>query len=363
MMSNVGALGSAGSPGAKPPTMGTVSPTSMMTGANRPIAMGGVSGQSAAVAAAGLGGPAVPPSTMDVAGNAAPAEMAGGDGTTPGADDGAGVTCPAKSDRGPMVYTEMMMHGGQNRQYFLTIPPGYDGSKAVPLLFDYHGLGGSSDMRGGSQASISKWREKGMKEGFIVVHPTGIGAAWNGGSCCGASTDDIGFTKEMIKKISEEFCINPKRIYASGLSNGGAMSHRLACEAADVFAATAPVSMGGLTSCMPSRPITIVEFRGRRDGTVAYGGGGFRAAEADFTAWAMADGCEGEPSMDVPKVEGLMNPMEGCRTYEKCKDGVTVTLCSPNTDHVLYNQPGPPDQPAAAVADITWPIFVAHPMP
>jgi polyhydroxybutyrate depolymerase len=310
---------------------------------------------------------APPPTAVAMAGTSGMTPMSGAAGDAapvPAADDdGANVTCPEPSSRGAGVHTEMMMHDGNNRQYYLMIPPQYDGTKAVPIIFDFHGLAGSSDMRGGSQAAISGWREKGMEEGFITVHPTGIGAAWNGGSCCGGTNDDVGFTKAMLETISKEFCINPKRVYASGLSNGGAMSHRLACEAADIFAATAPVSMGGLTSCMPSRPITIVEFRGRRDGTVAYGGGGFRAAEADFTAWAMVNGCEGEPVENMPEVEGLSNPMEGCRTYDKCKDGVTVTLCSPNSDHVLYNQPGPETQPASAVADLTWPIFKAHPLP
>jgi polyhydroxybutyrate depolymerase len=242
------------------------------------------------------------------------------------------------------------------RTYALQIPTGYDGSKPVALVFDYHGFNSNATV----QAGHSGWRDKGNEKGFIVVEPQGVANAWNGGSCCARATaDDVAFTKAIATQIAKEFCVDPKRIYATGLANGGAMAHRLACEASDFIAASAPVSMGGLTTCAPSRPITIVEFRGRNDVTVPYNGGLFRGAEADFAAWAKVNGCTGEPSANSPPLEGLANPSEGCRTYEQCKDGVTVTLCSPAAPNVLYSAAAP----AAKVADIAWPIFEDHPMP
>jgi polyhydroxybutyrate depolymerase len=261
------------------------------------------------------------------------------------------VTCPATSPRGPGQYTDRLMHDGDDRSFLIQIPAAYDGTQALPLVFDFHGLRAARPEGGPEQARISGWRELGDKESVIVVHPNGIGVAWNGGSCCGnAGIDDVGFVRAMAAAIATEFCVDPKRIYATGLSNGGAMSHRLGCEAADLIAAVAPASMGGLSNCSPSRPITVVEFRGTQDDTVSYNGGGFRSAMADFEAWKTIDGCTGTP---VESEDGV------CQTYDQCKDGVTVTLCSPMSGHVIYNS----DAPGSNIAEITWPIFRSHPMP
>jgi polyhydroxybutyrate depolymerase len=261
------------------------------------------------------------------------------------------VTCPAKSQRGPGQYTDRMLHDGDDRTFLIQIPPAYDGTQALPLVFDFHGLRAARPEGGPEQARISGWRELGNRESIIVVHPNGIGVAWNGGSCCGnAGIDDVGFVRAMAQTIAAEFCVDPKRIYATGLSNGGAMSHRLGCEAADLIAAVAPASMGGLSMCNPSRPITVVEFRGTRDDTVLYDGGGFRSAMDDFEAWKTIDGCDGAP---VESEDGV------CQTYDRCEDGVTVTLCSPMSGHVIYTS----DAAGSNIAEIAWPIFRAHPLP
>jgi polyhydroxybutyrate depolymerase len=123
---------------------------------------------------------------------------------------------------------------------------------------------------------------------LIVVHPNGLNNSWNGGSlCCGQSqssgVDDEGFMRATIKQLSEQACVDPKRVYATGLSNGGAMSHLLACRAADVFAATAPVSMGnGARPCNPARPISLIMYRETNDSLVPFNGGTFPGAMADF---------------------------------------------------------------------------------
>lgn len=105
--------------------------------------------------------------------------------------------------------------------------------------------------------------------------------------------------------MKQDACIDPKRVYVTGISNGGAMSHLLACKEAGVFAASAPVSMGnGTTPCMPSRPISVVMFRGEMDDLVAYNGGTFPSAMANFDMWKDINGCIGTPlkTHDVPDV-------------------------------------------------------------
>jgi polyhydroxybutyrate depolymerase len=136
-----------------------------------------------------------------------------------------------------------MRFGGLNRSYDIHIPSSYDGLTSVPLVLDFHGFGSNKEQ----QALISGFIEKSGEEGFIVVHPQGFQNSWNSEFiCCGSALDenidDEGFTRAIVDEISGALNIDRGRVYATGLSDGGAFSHFLACEAADVFAAVAPVS-------------------------------------------------------------------------------------------------------------------------
>jgi polyhydroxybutyrate depolymerase len=129
-------------------------------------------------------------------------------------------------------------------------------------------------------------------------------------------------------------CIDPKRIYAVGYSMGGGMSYKLACDAADIIAAISPAAFQLMTEsewpCHPSRPITVISFNGTSDFVIPYTGGDvnppnglpvtnhFLGAVGTFTKWAQLDGCT-----DMPADKG-----GGCQTYNQCKDGVEVTLCT-----------------------------------
>jgi polyhydroxybutyrate depolymerase len=246
----------------------------------------------------------------------------------------------------------MLTHDGQQRTYLVHVPASYTGTTAVPLVLDIHGLTSSAT----AQKGLSGWVAKSDSEGFIVIHPNGLNASWNGGElCCGTSqrtgVDDVGFMRAIVAKLQQEACIDPKRVYATGLSNGGAMSHRLACEAADLFAATAPVSMGnGTRPCQPSRPISVTMFRGTSDTLVAYNGGLFPSAQADFDQWKGLSGCTGSPAA-VHNV---------CQTYTGCGAGTEVTLCTINGGHVLYSAAA---QQQAPVPDVVWEMFSRQRLP
>jgi polyhydroxybutyrate depolymerase len=252
----------------------------------------------------------------------------------------------------PGNYTRTMTWDGAGRNYLLHVPTLYDGSKPVPLVIDMHGWTETA----AAQAARSGWRQKGDKVGFIVVQPNGLNNSWNGGSlCCGISqatgVDDEGFMRAIVTKTRAEACIDPKRVYATGFSNGGAMSHLLGCKAADVFAAVAPVSMGnGTNPCKPSRPLSVVLYRGTSDPLVAYGGGLFPSAKADFDQWKSLNGCTGQ----AIATHGL------CQTYQACSAGTQVTLCTIDAGHDLYATAA---AGGAAVADVAWEAFAAAPMP
>jgi polyhydroxybutyrate depolymerase len=248
-------------------------------------------------------------------------------------------------------HNSMLQHAGQQRQYIVHVPSSYDGSKAVPLVLDFHGWTSKADREEGA----SGWREKADAVGFIAVYPVGLGDSWNGGAlCCGTSqsgmVDDEGFAVAVVKQMQLDACIDPKRVYVTGISNGGAMSHLLACRHADLFAAAAPVSMGnGTTPCSPSRPISIVMVRGKMDELVAYNGGTFPSAKADFDMWKSVNGCTGSPA----------TTHTFCETYTGCKAGTEVTLCSlPNGVHNVYQ-----DTAELSVADVAWEAFARQVLP
>lgn len=113
------------------------------------------------------------------------------------------------------------------------------------------------------------------------------------GVCERAEVDDVGFTRELVKHIDQSINgVDFRQVYATGMSNGGYMSHRLACEASDMLAAVAPVS-GVISSqddahtkarkpwssqkwsCQPQRKVPVLHFHGQNDKLVSYNGGSF----------------------------------------------------------------------------------------
>jgi polyhydroxybutyrate depolymerase len=297
--------------------------------------------------------------------------VAGTDGTTGAAGTTAGAAAgttasagtggspaggePAACGNGTLTAGERtvtIQHGGVARSYIVHVPASYDGRTPVPLVLDIQGLTSNA----GQQELFTGWRAKSDQVGFIVIYPNGLDNSWNGGSlCCGMSltdhVDDEGFMRAIVTKTRADACVDRRRVYATGLSNGGAMAHLLACRAADVFAATAPVSMGnGTMPCAPTRPISVIMYRGTNDPLVAYGGGPFPSAQADLDQWKMLDGCAATPAT----TNGV------CQTFTGCKAGVEVTLCSIVSGHVLYADAATQGAP---VPDVVWAAFARQLLP
>ena len=240
--------------------------------------------------------------------------------------DCAGKT--AKSGKDETVKLTVKGSAGQ-RSFIMHVPSAYKGDKPVPLLIDYHPIGGNSE----GQMRDTKYKALTDPEGVISLYPQGttktMGPGWNVGPCC-SNDDDLEFTREMIKYVREKACIDPQRIYAAGFSMGGGMSNHVACMMSDVFAAVAPAAMDlnrtNSAKCTKARPISVINFRGTADNVCRYGGGdsgfndglNFLGAEGTFKFWADADGCTGSPSKNK----------DGCDEYSNCKDGVKVVLCT-----------------------------------
>ena len=233
--------------------------------------------------------------------------------------------------------TIKVMNAGVMRSYILHVPSSYKGDKPVPLVLVFHPL--LSDAAFAESGSM--YTALSDKEGFIVAYPDAqADAAWNVGPCCTRSrdVDDKGFARTVVKDIQAKLCIDAKRVYASGFSMGGGMTHYLGCEAADVFAAIAPGAFDLLkeNTCAPARPITVIAFRSMSDNIVPYEGAVKQSAPNGFMGmhtflgavgtdakWAELNGCTGEP----------VDEGGGCKTHKMCKDGVTVTLCTVGGGH------------------------------
>jgi len=258
-------------------------------------------------------------------------------GTGPVTDAGQPQTCSGRPSLRAGDTTVRINVGGQQRQYILHVPPGYNGSKSVPLLVDLHPL----FMDGPYQRNNSGYAAIADREGFLVAYPSGtaqgaIGSAWNIGPCCTSSNDEA-FIRALVDKVKGDACVDDSRVYAAGYSMGGGMSHYLACNASDVFAAVSPAAFDLLVEnempCQPDRPISVITFRGTADNIVPYGGGpstppngfgggkriNFEGAEKTFARWARINGCTGQP---------VAADKAGCRTYPQCRGGVEVTLCT-----------------------------------
>jgi len=176
-----------------------------------------------------------------------------------------------------------LRHDGRNRSYILHVPTGYDGMRNLPLVIMLHG--GFGD--GAGAARFYGWSEKADTEGFFVAYPDGLNRAWNAGYCCGRSqrrdVDDVGFLAAMIDEIKADVAVDPKRIYATGMSNGAMMSHRFAAERPNLVAAIGPVagSIGGQTSASaavevppaPASPVAVMIIHGTDDQHVLFEGG------------------------------------------------------------------------------------------
>jgi polyhydroxybutyrate depolymerase len=244
----------------------------------------------------------------------------------------------------PGETTRTLVSGGLTRSYILHVPPSYTGASAVPLVLDFHGLSATAEI----QAGLSGFRALSDANGFVVVWPQGVNNAWNGGICCAANgPDDVAYIRALVDQLKLDGNVNSERVYVTGLSNGGAMTHRLACEAADVFAAAAPmafpISVSPPASCNPSRRIPVLTFMGLTDMLVPYNGGAFPSAQATLDHWRNTNFC-GAGALE----EHIANGASYCDTDTSCADGVKVGLCSITAQafpgqfydgHILYLNP------------------------
>ena len=162
--------------------------------------------------------------------------------------------------------------GEDKRTYILHLPARHDSSRPLPLVLAFHGGSGT----GPGMARLTDFDEIADREGFAVAYPNGIDRHWNDFRQL-SKTDDVSFIRALIDYLVSEEHIDPKRVYATGISNGGFFSSTLACELTDKIAAIAAVAAtmgeGEPEHCVPSRPISVLYMHGSEDPIVPIDGG------------------------------------------------------------------------------------------
>ena len=222
-------------------------------------------------------------------------------------------------------------HDGIQRDYILYIPELYDGSTAVPLVFNFHGYGSNA----AQQMFYGDFRDIADTEGFLLVHPEGttfIGDQfWNVGfPGLSSNIDDVGFTEALIDELATLYAIDLDRVYATGMSNGGFMSFLLACQLSEKIAAVASVT-GSVTQdtfddCNAQHPIPVLQIHGTDDGVVLYNGNNLSIPIADVISyWVDFNNCETTPTTTtLPDVDVSDGSTIEHSVYEDGDNGITT---------------------------------------
>jgi polyhydroxybutyrate depolymerase len=264
--------------------------------------------------------------------------------------------------------TRVLNFGGLNRSYVLYLPSSANLKQPLPLVFAFHGGMGNAE----SIIQTSGFNQLAEREGFLVVYPNGTSLlskerdlTWNGGACCGYASDmnidDVAFVRAIVADLQPVVNIDKKRIYATGMSNGGLFAQRLGCEAADLFAAIAPVS-GTLnfSPCTPSQPISVLEFHGTADENIPYSGGvgprsvvrvNFASVRASIDFWVTSNGCNPQPATESDRTIRH-------ESWPGCKDATAVELYT-----IIDGGHTWPGDDALSASETIWDFFSAHSRP
>ncbi|HVO15515.1 MAG TPA: alpha/beta fold hydrolase [Alphaproteobacteria bacterium] len=260
---------------------------------------------------------------------------------------------------------------GLERSYLVHVPPqalARDRTQATPIVIALHSGGG----RARAFSSFTGFNKLADADGFIVAYPEGIEGNWNdgrsrvGNRALVDNIDDVGFILAIAQALAKDFAVDPKRVYVVGMSSGGVMALRAACDAADKIAAVAavaaalPVRMKPL--CNPSAPISVLIMNGSEDPVMPWRGGEIRlglerlgrviSTDDTMTFWAEHDGCVTTPAVeDLPDKDPGDNTVVRRSVFPQCQAAEVVLY---TVDRGGHTWPGGPQYlPQAAVGRVT----------
>jgi polyhydroxybutyrate depolymerase len=288
----------------------------------------------------------------------------GGDG----AGDG-GLALDGGVDAGLSAEAQVILAA---RPYRTVVPSGYDGGFAVPMVVLLHGYGAS----GSIQDDYFGFTALANAKTFILATPDGMAETggtqkryWNAtDACCDffkTAPDDVKYLTAILDQTALEFRIDPKRVYFVGHSNGGFMSHRMACERSERIAAI--VSLAGATwkdanRCEPTAPVSVLQVHGTADATVAFNGGifygnAFPGAAETMQSWAKLNGCSGNlVEFGTPlDLDTVLLGDESTRSRATCAMGAAELWTIPGGAHI--------PRLGSSWGEEVWSFLQAHPKP
>ncbi len=288
------------------------------------------------------------------------------------------------SSLSPGDHTRELDFDGRRRSYIVRVPPEAKPPSGWPVVLAFHG-GGTNAL---TMVDFSGLTEKADEAGFVVVYPNGTGRVsraltFNGGACCGHAArhrvDDVGFVAALLDDLGRVLPVDTRRVFATGMSNGGMLCYLLASRQAPRIAAIASVAGTMATrGCSPARPVPVLHFHGTADEYVPYLGGRgkrsrtgveFYSVEHTIRTWVKANGAAAQPRETQLPV--------------KFVDGTRITRTSYGAGHgsaevVLYTihegghtwpgrTPGVKSLGRATLNisanDLMWTFFQRHPLP
>jgi polyhydroxybutyrate depolymerase len=219
------------------------------------------------------------------------------------------------------------------RSYLLHLPSSRGAGQPVPLLLVFHGAGGE----GTRMAAHTALTGPATARGYAVVYPDGIKRRWNDGRRASAEHDDVEFVRILLDSLGRELPVDPKRIYATGISNGAGLAYRLACDLPGTLAAIAPVAGAPAAAleerCAATRPVSVVSFQGTRDrlmpyegGTVSIRRGQVLSAPRSAALFAEVNGCTPAPTVTAEPDTVRDGTRVQRSVYGGCGDGREVVL-------------------------------------
>ena len=284
---------------------------------------------------------------------------------------------------GPGDHALSLAVGDLQRSAIVHVPPRYARGVPMPVVLAFHGGGANAD----NMVRFSGLDDKADEAGFIAVYPSGTGRlqrmlTFNGGNCCGQAAatgvDDVEFTRRLLDELAAVVTIDPKRVFATGMSNGGIMAYRLASELSDRIAAIAPVGGPmGTKGCRPGRPVSVIHFHGTDDAFAPFQGGRgrglsgtiFFSVDHSLAAWVEADGCDPTPVTMRLRDTTDDGTTVTRTTYGQGKDGAEVVLIA--IEGGGHTWPGREPRLGSlgkstrdiSANDLMWDFFQRHPLP
>jgi len=284
---------------------------------------------------------------------------------------------PTTDARESRALTTKLVHKGVERSFRVCAPPrrSGEGKRRRPLIVLLHGGGGT----GVGISRQGDWDRMAVQEGFVTLAPDGTSRAWNAGTCCGPperdGVDDEGFVLAAVASVMAEHAIDPTRVFATGLSNGGMMAYRLACVAPHVFAAIAPVGCSSVWAPGPMAPVSLLHIHGLRDEFVPFEGGrpqrtlqqhppSYRPVVDVVADFVRVNGCPADPTV---RTEGAALDERTTTTWAPGPTGASVELVT--IPRGMHSWPGgrrmlrtlDPPSPAIDATDAIWRFFASLP--